>query len=184
MRISAIPKSNFDKLMKTLGANDENIATDERFKNLYLISISHSTVDDEDDNMEFKEEWVPHFSKGHRNVLRMKFDDVVASMVHTNLKPKFFKEDPPKDAVFISKAFDEEMAKEVLEFVKTIPNTPETEVVVHCAMGKSRSTAIAEFVARYNGLNPDSIDTIKLKTPNKLVEKLLNDVLPKNIGPK
>lgn len=176
MKISALPKHDFDKLMRTLGATDENIETEERFKNLYLISISHSTVDDPDDEMEFKEEWIPHFKTSHKNVLRLKFDDVVADGTHTNLRLKFFKE-PKSGAVFYSKAFNKEQAQQVLEFVRNIPNNEETEVVVHCAMGKSRSVAIAEFVAKINGLNPDSVHVRYVKSPNKLVTKMLEEAL-------
>lgn len=173
MKISALPKIEFDKMMLSIGITDDNV---EEFKNMYLISISHSTVDDLDDEMACKEEWIPHFSTGHKNVLRLKFDDVLENAIHTNLTPKFLK-NVKQNSTYASKAFDEEMAQQVLEFVKQIPNVSETKVIVHCAMGKSRSTAIAEFVAKFNGLNPDSIYTSKLKSPNKLVEKLLKNLI-------
>jgi len=149
MEIHALSKEKFDKIVKSLSINENNV---EMFGNKFFISISHSTVFDDADSMEG--DWIPLFKENKKNVLCLLFDDVVADM-----GPGI-------------KAFTKKQAEEVINFLKQI-NKKTSELFVHCAMGSSRSVAVAEFAREIFG--EKFINARIDRSPNKHVLNTLRE---------
>lgn len=87
------------------------------------------------------------------NVITLVFDDVMMD------GPKSLY--PIMDGFFEAKAFTDEQAKKLVDFIKKIP--PNNIINIHCVEGRSRSVAVAKFI----------LD--QFSTGNNLVYKLLND---------
>lgn len=148
MKISAFSKFRFDDTLRHMGVTPENVNT---FKNKYFISISHSTVFDADDDMDG--EWMPMFRESSDNVLVILFDDVINEAFNT----------------MGAKAMTDEQADTILEFLSRIQPSDDTELIVHCAMGSSRSVAVAEFAASMFGERPEFITARIDRKANPLV---------------
>lgn len=104
-------------------------------------------------------EWMPMFKNNSPNVLVLLFDDVIDENFNTmNAKP-----------------FTDEQADEVIGFLRRIAydGNKDTELIVHCAMGSSRSVAIAEFAAEM--FNEKYINARIDRNANKLVLRKLNE---------
>ena len=102
---------------------------------------------------------IKNLSPDWDNILELEFDDV-------------------DQDVFTYTTFNSQMAKQVITFIQTLPETVEC-VVVHCWAGVSRSAAIAKFLALYYdsyfpkdyGLYNKLVYSTLLKTYNQLQEK-------------
>jgi len=162
MIIKALPKRDFDALMIEKNLNDSNI--DEE-KNLYLISINYSDFPDW-----MPEEAYPHFKEDHSNVLRLFYDDVLQD---TQIKIVATGE------YATAKAFTKEDSIKVIEFLSKIRMNANTEILVHCKAGKSRSVATAHFISEYFGMNTSLIYTDDEMKPNLTVLNLLRQEAPK-----
>lgn len=126
--------------------NDMNVAD---FHNDYFICINASG------NMHS----IPYFHKEHHNVLNVYFDDVIEDTV------KYY---GPTDSEFPfnAKACTNKQAKDIYDFIKSIPNN--SSLHIYCTKGKSRSVAVANFVNEY--INKIEYST---KGHNTLVYNLL-----------
>lgn len=94
--------------------------------------------------------------EGHPNALRLWFDDVSPFFVKHDLHHPYYKEQAKeRELVF----FDDEMAKQVLDFLFDIHYKRESNLFtycksnlfIHCYAGISRSVAIALFVRMVYG---------------------------------
>ena len=83
---------------------------------------------------------IPYFKHSHYNVLNMYFDDVYIDCV------KYY---GPTDSEyqFNAKACTNEQAKEMFDFISTLPTN--IRLHIYCTKGKSRSVAIAKFCDEY-----------------------------------
>ena len=147
MEIHALAKNKFDKIVKDFGITEDNVTS---FKDKYFISISHSAYNINDIG---EAEWIPLFKKNQENVLCLLFDDVLCDMSST------------------IRAFTIEQAQETYSFLSKIKDL-NCELYIHCAMGSSRSVAIAEFAADMFG--EKFINARIDRNANKLVLHLLN----------
>jgi hypothetical protein len=145
MRIRALSKDKFDKALEDMGVTVDNV---ESFKDKYFISISHTTVFDDDDEM--GGDWIPMFKENRCNVLVQLFDDVAADA------PGY-------------RAIRTEQAEEIVKFLMNIKELENLDLVIHCAMGASRSVAVAEFAATILGQSPDFIEARIDRKANSLV---------------
>jgi len=131
MKITVLSKSNFDKTMQLLKLTDENV---EQITDTFFISIHNS----------FKSVYPPHFKNNHDNVLLTYFDDVEEDGEYPALPP--YENDERTVKV---KALTEEQGQEILDFINK--HKDKRQCIVHCAMGKSRSAAVGEFLNDYLG---------------------------------
>lgn len=164
MKIKALPKLVFDATMRGLHLDDSNV---EGRKNLFLISINSSSEIQEI----MEDKYQPYFKQDHPNVLRLFFDDVVA--------------DGPQNMGTITvnaKAMSVEQAKQVVDFVNGIAlsnsserHLDDLEIIVHCAAGKSRSVAVAHYIAESLGADSKQIYNREEMDPNKQVLRLLRE---------
>ena len=157
MKIHAMAKHKFDEYVKSLGVDPDTV---EGLSNKYFISITHPIHPDSEPD----DEWVPIFKENKKNVLCLIFDDIIS----------------PVDILFangtiMTKSFSNEQAKEVINFLSSIKNEEDTELYVHCAMGSSRSVAVAEFAAAMFGQNPDFINARIDRKANSHVLNLLKE---------
>ncbi len=155
LKIQALPKHKFDLLMDQRGINDLTI---KNHKNLYIISIMYSFHIEKNTESRFQED--------HSNLLKLFFDDVekdVTIKLATAEKEL--------------KAMSEEDAHKILNFIKSIKNVDEAEIIIHCHTGKSRSIAVAHFLAEYFKIDTvafmHNLYTSNDQKPNKTVLKLL-----------
>lgn len=155
MTISAMSKLKFDDKLKAMGVTDKNV---EKFKDKYFISISHASVFEDEDVADG--EWVPMFRENKSNVLVLLFDDVISEE---------FNHIPG------TKVFSEEQAVEVINFLERINPEQTSELIIHCAMGSSRSVAIGEFAAEMFGQRPDFITARIDRKANPLVARKLRE---------
>jgi hypothetical protein len=162
MRIRALSKDKFDKTLMDMGVTPDNV---EDFDDKYFISISHSTVFDEDDEMEG--DWLPMFCESKRNVLVLLFDDVITD-----------------ENINGTVAMQPSQAEETVKFLMNIKNTESADLLVHCAMGSSRSVAVAEFAAKLVGQRPDFIEARIDRKANALVIHRLVEAYTKIIEEK
>lgn len=167
MKISALSKRKFDTLITDLKISDDNV---EQYGDKYFISISHSLANSVDDI--FDDTWKPIFKMNHKNVLNLFFDDVTEDK-RSRAKGRGLN-DEYRDIDL--KAFTVEQAKETLNFLKTVIPNENNELIIHCAMGASRSVAIAEFAATMFGQNPDFINAKIDRKANHQVLKLLKEL--------
>lgn len=153
MKIQALPKPRFDEQMRVRRIDDSNV---EDHKNLFLISINSSPGFTE------LEKYKSYFKEDHANVLRLFFDDVEFDGQTMNT----------------TKAMTAEHAKQIIGFAKKF--NVSSEVLVHCAAGKSRSVAVAHFLCELFGENVGMVYDAGFQPrdemePNKLVYRLLEE---------
>lgn len=119
--------------------------------NTRIISINDWTHDDG----QYKEN-SPVCNVDEANVLKLWFDDIL---------------EPTKYKNFDCLQFSEKNAKQIVEFVKSFPNTVDT-IIVHCTAGISRSAAVGVVLSQVF----KNSELFKLRTisPNPLVMKLLS----------
>ncbi len=169
MRIYAMSKRKFDAHMEANGIDDSNV---ESFPNLYLISIGYTFSLGADDALD---KMAPHFKDNHRNVLNITFDDVVVDMPYWDVANK---------VELTSKAMTAEQARTIADFVQNIEDeflrngkpTDDNEIIVHCHMGKSRSGAVAQFIAERFWYDQDLLmkDNPQIE-PNRTCLRLLRE---------
>lgn len=119
-------------------------------KSYVIISIHESPIED----------YNIHFSKNFfcKDVLELNFSDIEETWVK-ELGPDFF-------------LFSDEDAKKIVNFIKKYENSDIDEILIHCNAGVSRSTAVADAIAKY--LGKDNSIYFKNSKPNKYVyEKLI-----------
>ncbi len=157
LKIQAMSKHKFDLLMDQRGITDLTI---EDHKNLFVISINYSFHDGK--NIEGR------FKKDHSNLLKLFFDDVekdVTIKLATAEKEL--------------KAMSEGDANRIMNFIKGIENIEDAEIIIHCHFGKSRSIAVAHFLAEYFKVDTvafmHNLYTSNDQKPNKTVLKLLRN---------
>ena len=155
MNIHALAKHKFDSIVKGFGIDETNV---ESYEDKYFISITHPLHPDSGP----EDEWVPLFKENKRNVLCLTFDDIIS----------------PVDILFadgsiMTKAFTEKQAEEVIDFLNAIKSPEKSELYIHCAMGSSRSVAVAEFAAIKFGQNPEFINARIDRKANSHVLNLL-----------
>ena len=103
----------------------------------------------------------------------------LASTWRTVLKLEFHDSDPSKDFNPLGICyddqvlFDEIMAKNVIEWLNSLPYDVDS-VIVHCHAGVSRSAAVAKFICTYYNMNHHILDNYSLY--NKHVYRVLNSV--------
>ena len=132
IQLTKYSRKDFDE---TICINDTNVS---ELKSEYFLCINASG------GMHSE----PYFSLPHTNVLNVYFDDVIADTV------KYY---GPTDSEFAfnAKACTIIQAKEMLEFIKKIPN--DSKLHVYCTKGKSRSVSIVKFINEHiNMIKDDS----------------------------
>lgn len=149
-KIYVLSKLEFKDILEQNSITDNNV--NEFFK-IAFISIN-------DSNGSFYNK--PLFEQEHSNVLTLWFDDVEKDGQISPTNKEF------------TKAFTNEQAKSILEFLKINKNA-ET-FLVHCAAGISRSGAVGQFILDY--LKGDK-DFFNIKNrhilPNGRVLRMLNE---------
>ena len=107
---------------------------------------------------------IPYFKQPHSNVINLVFDDVAVD------GSKWSHEYVPIS--YNAKACTREQAKELKQFIDTIPDN--SNVHVYCAKGQSRSPAIAAYIEEYKNNNKNSkFHSYKY---NEHVYRLLKDI--------
>lgn len=91
-----------------------------------------------------------------KDVLTLKFDDIVR---------------PVEGAVL----FSEDMAKDIIRFIRRNQNNVET-LLIHCYAGQSRSRAVGAFAVKI--LGGDNSTYFKRYNPNEYVYKVLEQTFP------
>ncbi len=127
-KITILSRSAFKKFIDSNGINDNTV---DSITNLYLISINTTYGNDSE----------PFFKLPHNNVLTLFFDDCDEDCDFIDLSDQ--------NKVIKVKAMSEQQALTVFNFTKTINN--DSNVVVHCTLGQSRSGAIGAFINDYFG---------------------------------
>jgi predicted protein tyrosine phosphatase len=157
MKVYIFSKQQFDKTMKDNGINDGNV---ESHNKIFIISIIDTDV-----WLESKE---AYFKQNHENVLNLRFDDVE----HDG-------EPSPTNFDKGTKAFTEEQANELFEFIKK--HRDKETCIVHCMAGISRSSACALFVVGYckGDYNEFKRENPHI-CPNARVERMLNQARRKD----
>jgi len=151
MEVHVLGKKEFDMLMLRNNINDDNV--DDRDK-IMLISIVDTDIWNDGREHYFKE--------NHENVFNLEFDDVE----HDG-------EPSPTNWNKGTKAFSEQQAKELFEFINK--NRDKTSCVVHCMAGISRSGAVGTFINGYCGGDWDFFKRMNPQiSPNARVERMLN----------
>lgn len=129
MFIKCLPMWLFNQTMVKNKITDANV---ESRPNTYYISIIGT--------QEIVDGIKHYFNNSHPNVLNIVFDDI-----DRPTKYNFWvkgKGHELRDCI----QFDEELGYEVLNFIQTIKDEPDTEIYIHCIMGQSRSGAIGLFI--------------------------------------
>lgn len=126
--INMYSRIEFIDFISSRRINDETV---DSFENEYFISIIPTKGPDSK----------VIFLRDHRNVITMRFDDVLTN-------------DEKKTAI------TKEQAKELAKFIKGIPQN--TTVHIHCVHGFSRSTAIATAVINRFGKGNKLVDHLLL----------------------
>lgn len=147
MKVHILSKMEFDKILMQNKITDENV---ESFDSVMFISIM--------DTICSLPAW---FSENHDNVLNLRFDDVEND---GEVSPT------QKES---TKAFSEEQAKQLYEFIKK--HREKETCIVHCMAGISRSGAVGTFV---NGYAQGDWEYFKRTnpyiSPNPRVHRMLN----------
>lgn len=134
MKILVLSKQSFNKLMVDNNINDKNV---ENNKDIFFISINNTNENS-------------HFAKNHNNVLIQHFDDVDRDLYDIEYNNGQLKECKSK---IRAKAFTEEQAKELFEFLTEQQKYNRKKCFVHCSAGISRSGAVGTFVNDFFGGN-------------------------------
>jgi predicted protein tyrosine phosphatase len=159
MKILALSKNAFDKLMHEKGVNYSNVEQQDK---LVFISLNN--------NLECAvESDQPYFPTNAKNLKVMFFADVDKDQYVPLI-------DGSKRKV-LARAFTVDQAKELYGFIKDTVKEGKTEaVIIHCTMGVARSGAVASFIHDY--LSGDW-ETFKRNNPqiqpNAHVYRLLHD---------
>jgi len=106
-------------------------------------------------------------------VLAYKWDDIL-ELNFDDLCPNELKVIGRSDLIQGSKFFSEEDAKSILEFVAK--HGGEKEIVVHCEKGRSRSAAVAIFLADKFGEIGNEKEYVDKCNPNPHVASILQKV--------
>ena len=102
-----------------------------------------------------------YFKRNHKNVLTLHFDDVDKD---GETSPTNYGD---------TKAFSEDQANEIIEFIKK--NSGAEDFIVHCHAGISRSGAVGRFINDYLGGDKELFERMNPRiVPNGRVLELLN----------
>lgn len=159
MKILALSKNAFDKLMHEKGINYDNVEQQDKLIFISLNNNSECAVPGE----------VPYFPASAKNLKVMYFADVD--------KDQYVPLVDGSGRKVLARAFTVDQAKELYGFIKDTVKVGKTEaVIIHCTMGVARSGAVASFIHDY--LKGDW-QTFKRNNPqiqpNAHVYKLLRD---------
>jgi len=165
MKIRAISKHEFDRIMRDSKLDDANI---EQKTDFWLISINPAPEMMMDAYLN-SHSMEPYFKKDHPQLLKLFFDDVVADTPYTVLGSK---------KSTIARTMTEDQANITLNFLEKMSGHAGT-LLVHCTMGKSRSVAIAHFAAELLGQDTKEIYENENQIPNKTVLNLLRQAREK-----
>ncbi len=159
MIIRCMPKSHFDRAMRENHVSDSNV---EDLSKVYMISIIGPGDVKQD----------PHYFKHqHRNVLNLEFDDCES-------KQKLIIFDKEKGHVeYETTPFTDLQATAIINFIQYIEDTHDTEILIHCIAGQSRSGAVGEFINEFFGYSfQELIFRNPQIKPNNLVRLILRKV--------
>lgn len=107
---------------------------------------------------------IPVIKEKHDRVLNLWFEDVEK----TGLKAiKWFNN---THRIIYAVRCSREQGKEIVDFVKRIPNN--STLYIYCAKGQSRSPAVANYVRKY--INHESV--VSPETHNKYLYSLLEEI--------
>lgn len=148
MKVFVTNKIGFDKTMKDKGITNDNV---ESYKKTFFISINDTSGS------------TPYF-ENKSNVKVLFFDDTEKDLETTSDKKRSIK------------AFTEDQAKELLEFIES--NKDKETCIVHCAAGISRSGAVGTFITEY--FNSD-FDWFRKTNPQIHPNRLVLDLLKKEL---
>jgi len=128
MKINVYSQFLFDKEMKALGLNDDNVDNE----NAAFISIigTKECLEYYLDEGKTKH----YFNDNHNNVLNLDFDDIGT---HVDYGGHIFK------------TINMEQAEKAVDFIENMINNDVASINIHCRAGYSRSRAFAEFIYRY-----------------------------------
>lgn len=150
MEVIVCSKRDFDNIMWSNRITDKNV---EDRTELAIISIV--------DTDQFNYSRAPYFKQNHENVINLQFDDCEHDGEPSPTQPAG------------TKAFSEEQAKELFQFIKR--NRNKETIVVHCMAGISRSGAVGAFINGYAGGDWETFKRMNPQiAPNARVERMLN----------
>jgi len=158
MQVNVWSKNQFIQMLSIRGITDANV---EDYKATCFISINDTSADD------------TYFSKNHRNVLTMRFDDVA----HDLYDVEIVNGKVQNSNVIKAKALTIEQAAELYNFIQTQIADKRGQCIVHCTAGISRSGAVGSFI---NQLTEADDEKFKRDNPhilpNQHIMQLLNKV--------
>ena len=157
MKVIILSHTEFNRLMVRNGITPQNV---ESKTDLMLISICGS--DPLDDN-------VHYFPENKENVLNLNFDDC---------DKDFTFRDYVTNEEITNKAFTEEQAMEVYNFLNINKDKNRKTCIVHCAAGISRSAGISVIVNEFFGGNYNQLkyDNPQIQ-PNGHVIRLMHKIM-------
>lgn len=156
MQIYILGKRDFNEVMERAGVTNDNV---EDFHDSFFISINDTNGSKS-----------KSYFKDHDNVKVLHFDDVDEDVIVEyldNVKPRF-----------LAKAFSEEQAKDLFEFI--LKHRDKKVCYVHCTAGVSRSGAVGTFIndfmeqdyfelmKKHPHIQPNSAVMIKLKNQHNI----------------
>ena len=154
----------------TMRNNDLYDSTIESMPELAVISIANSFDDFNPDDIFSNGPSSRWFSRRHRNVLNMTFDDITSPEKWQFLS-QFGNTSAGKDYIL----FDQNMAREIADFVDA--NHEARTWIVHCSAGISRSGAVSRWLKDWlkfkYGIDAVNVDG-KYALPNSHVLSELN----------
>lgn len=162
MKILALSKNAFDKLMFEKGVNNDNVEQQDKLVFISLNNNPECAVPGED----------PYFTKDAKNVKVMYFADVDKDQ-HVQLIDGSGRK-------VLAKAMTEDQAYDLYAFIKHTVGAkgavPLEAVIIHCTMGIARSGAVAAFIHDFVGGKWEELKRNNPQIqPNAHVYRLLHD---------
>jgi predicted protein tyrosine phosphatase len=109
------------------------------------------------------------FKIGCEDFISLKFADLTSEQTRKMSKEEILKHD--------IRLFNEEQAKQILNFINKINKKNIETLFIHCAAGISRSGAVGLFTCRYLKLNEKQFRTENIHIfPNTFILELLNKI--------
>jgi hypothetical protein len=162
--IYVLPQFLFDQIAKENDLTDSNV---ESFKDTAFISIINANSYDDGIANSHSSDSAHWFKENHGNVLNLEFDDVEANAT------------PEGECRY--KAFSEEQAQEVVEFIERNSNKT---FLIHCLAGVSRSGAVGLFLYDYYPWVDREWFEMNVKSGIQPNQKVLNELKKKVIHKK
>lgn len=180
VEIHTLSVADFKHTMQDNDLYDSNI---EQRTDLAVISIGNSFEDSEPDDIFSNGPSSRWFRHQHKNVLNLTFDDITApekwQMMSQFAKQPVGSSDFGENGLLDGDCvlFDEEMARQLVEFVEE--NHAVKIWIVHCSAGVSRSGAVSRWLkdclkSKY-GIEANNVDG-KYAVPNAYVLRVLDRI--------